>query len=362
MKKLVSIAILLSLMASPSFAYTLLAPGDAIIAIDTDGPTGNSGYPGGENPSLLLDGNSGTKYLNFGGSGSGFIVTPSSSQVVQSFVMTTANDAADRDPTSWELYGTNDAITSGDNSQGLNENWTLIDSGSLALPGDRQVVADPVAVSNSVAYSLYRMVYPQNGGSNLFQLADIELRNDTGSNILLSSDPVLGIHSAPDSKYPGAESPMNLIDGTLNKYLNFGGTNSGVIVTPGVGPSIVDSMQVTTANDSPERDPMVWIMYGTNDAIVSEDNSQGDAENWTLISAGTMLLTDDRDTESDIYDIAVDQFGEFTSYKIIFPVLKNIGAANSMQLAELQLYGIPEPATICLLGLGGLSLLRRRRK
>ena len=45
----------------------------------------------------------------------------------------------------------------------------------------------------------------------------------------------------------------------------------------------------------------------------------------------------------------------------ILPTLKDSGAANSMQIGEIQFYGIPEPATICLLGLGGLSLLRRRR-
>jgi hypothetical protein len=46
---------------------------------------------------------------------------------------------------------------------------------------------------------------------------------------------------------------------------------------------------------------------------------------------------------------------------MLFPTLKNGDAANSMQIAELQLYGVPEPATMCLLGLGGLALLRRRR-
>jgi hypothetical protein len=51
----------------------------------------------------------------------------------------------------------------------------------------------------------------------------------------------------------------------------------------------------------------------------------------------------------------------YESYKIVFPTVKDAGLANSMQIADIQLYGVPEPATLCLLGLGGLSLLRRRR-
>jgi hypothetical protein len=37
----------------------------------------SSSYPAAEAPANILDGNPATKYLNRGGAGSGFIVTPS---------------------------------------------------------------------------------------------------------------------------------------------------------------------------------------------------------------------------------------------------------------------------------------------
>jgi hypothetical protein len=360
MKKL--LVMLLVLTSVPAFAgFALLSPGDTITAVDTDGLRSSSSYPGGEPPQKALDGDSGTKYLNFAGPLTGFIVTPAAAAMVQSFTLTTANDAEGRDPTSWKLWGTNDPITSVDNSTGLAENWTLIDEGTVGLPSDRFTVGPVVSVNNDTEYSSYRMLFPTLKGDPLMQIADVAYYDWIGLPALSASDPILAIHAAQDSRYPGAESPDKVIDGSADtKYLNFGKDNSGFIVTPGIGPTTVDSFQITTANDWPERDPAEWLLYGTNDTIVSGDNTEGDAETWTLICGGTMFLPEERNTLGQLYQVA-NQDQPYTSYKMLFPTLKNAGATNSMQIAEIQLYGVPEPATMCLLGLGGLALLRRRR-
>jgi hypothetical protein len=75
----------------------ILAPGNPIIAFDSDFSTGNSSYPGGEGPINAINGTT-AKYLNFGNTRSGFIVIPSAPSTVQSFQLTTANDAPERDP------------------------------------------------------------------------------------------------------------------------------------------------------------------------------------------------------------------------------------------------------------------------
>ena len=85
------------------------------------------------------------------------------------------------------------------------------------------------------------------------------------------------------SRYPTpGETPSNVRDGSLNKYLNFGDTPNvgvdneaytGFVITPGGGPSVVQSVQFTTANDAAERDPLTYTLYGTNDPITSADNS-----------------------------------------------------------------------------------------
>ena len=356
-----------ALVAAPVLAIPVLTPGDPIIGFDSDGMITNSSYPGAEAPANVLDGDPGTKYLNFGAGGSGFIVTPAAAALVQSFTLTTANDAEGRDPATWELYGTNDAIVSEDNSTGLAESWTLMDAGAVALPADRLTVGPVVTVAGApIPYTSYKMVYPELKGATLMQVADVAFYptpDGLGPNMLSTLDAILAIELGPDSRTPdhGGEDPMYAIDGDpTTKYLNFGEVNSGFIVTPSIGPSIVESMQMTTANDSPERDPVVWILYGTNDAIGSADNSDGTGENWTPIDSGFANLPDERDTPGAMLTVS-GQAEAYTSYKLQFHTVKDADAANSMQIAEVQFYGVPEPATVCLLGLGALALLRRRR-
>src|SRR6185295_7451514 len=81
----------------------------------------NSMYPTpNEAPQFCIDGDVNTKYLNFGRRGGGFIVQPGSS-TVRSFLLTTANDASERDMTSYQLFGTNAPIVSADRGNGLGE-------------------------------------------------------------------------------------------------------------------------------------------------------------------------------------------------------------------------------------------------
>jgi glucose/arabinose dehydrogenase len=161
-------------------ATAIVSPGDPIIAIDTNGP---SSYPDNENPSLAIDGTL-AKYLNFGEVNSGFIVTPSKgSTIVKSFQITTADDAAERDPTSWQLFGTNSPIASTDNSAGNGEPWTLIASGSVALPTARNTAGPSVAVTNNTAYTSYRMIFTgvrNAAAANSVQIAEIQFFGDAG--------------------------------------------------------------------------------------------------------------------------------------------------------------------------------------
>ena len=110
----------------------ILGPGDTAIPIDVDSvfvaeipPALNGRYPAAESPAMALDGVTTTKYLNFGGNGSGFIVTPLLPIPVESFRITTANDALGRDPASWALYGRNGALTTVDSGPlpAINADW-----------------------------------------------------------------------------------------------------------------------------------------------------------------------------------------------------------------------------------------------
>lgn len=353
-------------------ALNLLAPGDFIIAVnvDQDGSRSNpaGAEPAGDAVDGLLD-----KYLNFARDSSGLIVTPASGpSVVQSLVLTTANDWENRDPASYVLYGTNDPISSVDKSPGGAEKWTLISSGTLALPSARDTVADPIDFANAASYTSYRLSFPTlknapDGNPNSMQIAEVQLftgAGGTGTDVLNAGDPAISIANS----YPFAESPSTLLDGnTATKFLTFGKENTGVIVTPGVGPSKLNRFTFNLAGDSEGfsgRDPASFEIYGTNDPIVSVDDSRGDFENWTLLNSGT--LTYDPANEGLVGPIHVGSTDFYTSYKIVFPTLRGTldGSlvTNSMQISELQLIGsVPEPSTVALVGLGLVGLVACRR-
>ena len=373
--------LLVVLSAGPAMgqAVPLLDATDTAIAIDATGQTSRSSYPGqgtadpGEGPRKLLDALPTTKYLNFGHQGSGFIVTPATPTTVSSFQMTTGNDAPGRDPGTWQLYGFNGTLSSGDNSSGLDEAWVLIDQGAANLPGDPTVnnsqrgVAGPLTAVNSggVAYQHYKMVFPQLkdlSRANSMQVAEVQFFSDAGgtTGILTPTTPVRAVHYGFESRYPFGERPALALDqNPATKYLNFGEENAGLIITNSGGPVRVDQMRLTTAGDVPDRDPASYQLFGTNQPIQSIDNQAGTGgEVWTLISEGPLSLSTTRGVSS-LVDINATE--TFTSYKLVFPTVRNAGTVTSMQIADVQFFTVPEPSAVAL-GLGGLALLLRRRR
>lgn len=361
------------LLAGTVHGAAILSPGDLILGIDRDvtGIIPASSYPGNESPPLALDEDVNTKYLNFGGSGSGFIVTPiAGPSIVQSFLITTANDFPGRDPSSYALYGTNSPILSADNSDGSLEPWTLIKMDPLALPDDRFTDGPLVSFPNSTPYASYRLLFPTLKGAPLMQVADVKMfssLNGAGANVIPFGSDIRAVDTPGDprseSTSPDNERPPLAIDGDpFTKYLNFGELNSGFIVVPQAGPSIVQSFTITTANDATERDPTGWELFGTNETILSTNDSEGNAENWTLIDSGVIDLPLDRFTPGT--PTPVDNINTYAAYRMFFTGVRDEAAANSMQIAEIQFEGtlIPEPGTGALAGIGLAALVLRRKR
>ncbi|MCJ7692889.1 MAG: hypothetical protein MUO22_05685, partial [Sedimentisphaerales bacterium] len=169
-----------------------------------------------------------------------------------------------------------------------------------------------------------------------------------GDDILAPGDFIIAIDADGDSGEPDVEPVTEAIDqiygGDAQKYLNFGGVNSGFIVTAAYGPSIIDSFTIWTANDTEDRDPATWELYGTNAAIVSAHHSTGTAESWTLIDLGSISLPSERnatDTGPEGYHatVLVTSTETYASYKMLFPTMKS-ATIDMMQIAEVQFYGV----------------------
>ena len=86
------------------------------------------------------------------------------------------------------------------------------------------------------------------------------------------------------------------------------------------------------------------------------DFSSGD---WTLLNVGGALTLPQNTSNNNTPQLAVDLGGISAQY-IGLEILTAGGTANRVGLAQVEI--TPEPATLALLGMGGLMVLRRRRR
>ena len=146
-------------------------------------------------------------------------------------------------------------------------------------------------------------------------------------------------------QYLSTETPAKSVDRDgATKYLNFGNGNSGVssstkgvgtglIETPAFGPSIVTAIQVATANDSPNRDPLTVSIEGTN----ATTNLNSGAV-WTLISDNVNLgINTDPGRQTFGPEVSFANTTAYRSYRII--VKSQRGTDVAVQYAEMNLIG-----------------------
>ncbi len=146
-----------------------------------------------------------------------------------------------------------------------------------------------------------------------------------------------------ENNWPKSEGPEHLIDDVGQKYLNFGELNTGAIITPAIGCSVVDSIQFWTANDNESRDPASYKLYGTNTSISDTSNP---LSSFTLLAEGPLALPSSRNSggnsgllDTNSQTIQFTNSASYSSYLLYFPTVKTERSANSMQLGEVQVFG-----------------------
>ena len=144
--------------------------------------------PSNEGAANAFDGNVGTKYLNFDKQNAGVTVKLSQGRVVQKFTITTANDAVERDPASYKLYGSNDGV-----------NWTLLSEGPLSLSDNRFTVSGEIAVANTNAYIYYFIKFPsiKNNSGNSVQISEVTYYYDLNDGVTSTDTGTGGTPSNP---------------------------------------------------------------------------------------------------------------------------------------------------------------------
>lgn len=134
-------------------------------------------------------------------------------------------------------------------------------------------------------------------------------------------DPIV----ATSSNHPGSAGPEHAIDNwALSRYVHFDKLNAGFTVTPRIGATVVQGLTVTSAVDSPERDPASYTLAGSEDGT-----------NFVLISSGAVPPFPARLHKQEF--LFPEHTNSYTSYRLVFPTLANPSAANAMQIGEVEL-------------------------
>lgn len=330
-------------------------------------------WPSNENPNFLHVNFGAGKFLIFKGSNAGFVWSNTSPAIAYNRLsLTTANDAAGRDPASYIIYGSTASLLD-ETSQGTNvpvSSLTEIASGTLALTNDRNdssltpaAVASPAIVqfSNTTAYPSYVVVFPTTKDgltSTATQISKATFSKGTLTvpNQVLMGKVRAGVYSGfldsgvigtsnPGLNWPAGEHPGLAFDGLLNtKFLIFQARDSFLLASPEAGTAVVNSLSFWTAGDAPERDPASYKIYGLEETF--EDTSFTERDPGTLIAEGPLNLPTARNDGPTTVNFT--NTTAYASYVVVFPTVRNLDEngqptpGNTItQIAEIAFGGSP---------------------
>ena len=155
-----------------------------------------------------------------------------------------------------------------------------------------------------------------------------------GDTVVGIPDDGISTDQSTDGWPPNELPPFVIDDQVLTKFLHFRGEvePTGFRVTPAMGPTVVTGLTFTTANDNAPRDPVEYELSGSN---VSIDGP------YTLIASGDIVdfaqgTEWPRRTKNET-PIQFANTVSYTHYQVMFPVIRDPGNANSMQIAEVEL-------------------------
>ncbi|MDG1891785.1 MAG: CotH kinase family protein, partial [Verrucomicrobiota bacterium] len=306
---------------------------DATFPTDTLDPSSRNS-PVGEEVDAAIDNNKDTKYLNFDKQNAGFTVTLSRGPVaVTGLRLSSANDAPDRDPSQFILYGSKDG-----------KNFLEVTRGDIpAFQGRFETLE--LSFPNEVPYGHYRIVFPtvRNAGSAVaMQIAEVAFlawlpeageANPQAPTLVKDISKLEDLSRPEDAieassqNSPVGEEVWLAIDGIQEtKYLNYDGPSSGFTIQLGEGPGVVHGLRLTSANDAPGRDPASYRLEGSSDGILYE-----------LIAKGSVPVFEDRFTTHELAFANPEAYG---SYRLVFPTLRG-GSGQLMQIGEVELVGVP---------------------
>jgi hypothetical protein len=216
-----------------------------------------------------------------------------------------------------------------------------------------------VQFANNTAYASYIVAFPtirSTTSNNITQISEVQLSQginppfavamaDARGGQLSSGNFTFGSigSSNPGTNWNANESPDQALDGSVStKYLIFRNTGVGLIASPQAGPKRVNNLSFWTANDSAERDPLTYQVYGFATAVTARSGTLNVTTNGTLLGSGTLTLPATRNAGP--VNVAFSNITEYASYLVVFPTVKNSPSTNLTQISEVQFsyIGLPD--------------------
>jgi cytochrome c551/c552 len=134
-----------------------------------------------------------------------------------------------------------------------------------------------------------------------------------------------------ENRWPSSETPAHAIDGNpRTKYLNHGKQHSGLKFTPPRA-LLVSGIALTSANDSPDRDPGSLLLEGSADGL-----------KFVQIAARDVPAFKDRYERQQLKLPSAD--AAYRIYRLTFPTMWS-AAPDAMQVAEVELFTATPPTT-----------------
>jgi hypothetical protein len=231
--------------------------------------------PISEKPQKAIDNNINTKWLDVN---QGYIIMDFQKGVtVNSYTFFTGNDMPDRDPISWQLYGSNNYDDFSISNNNFNPSiWTLIDEKKdYPTTQNRNInvnnnLAEEKNTFNfeSVTNRYYKFVPTKlrNPNADSIQISELILYNNNirvdYKNAQVINKYIKNNKEIIVNNNPISEKPEKGIDNNINtKWLDF---NKGYIIIDFQKEVTINSYTFFTGNDAPDRDPISWELYGSN--------------------------------------------------------------------------------------------------
>ena len=305
-----------------------------------------------ESPDKAVDNSTGSKFLLFRNNNAGLILSPTNASVVfNRLSLYTANDSSERDPASYVIYGSSTVLTGTSGTNLPLGGLTQLASGTIVLPDNRTTGPTVVQFANTTAYASYIVAFPtvrSTSGNSLTQISEVQLSQGinppftvamagarggqlSGTTFTIGS---IG-NSNPGTNWNANESPDQAVDGSVDtKYLLFRNTGAGLVASPQAGPARVNRLTFWTANDSSERDPLTYQVYGIPTAVTARSGTLNMATSGTLLGSGTLALSATRNAGPET--VTFDNSTSYASYLVVFPTVKNSPSTTMMQISEVQ--------------------------